>query len=145
MKKNIKKIIKLLTLILTLLLLPINKSYSMGHKEKKFKFENYKTAEEAKAELLRRHPIGSNVDALLETLRGAGAKIDDKEVLSQKDIDYYSGVPANIRSLIYGQSGSYYEQPGIRRYIFLNFKWGTTVFYDKDSNIVRLSIYYWYL
>ena len=47
-----------------------------AHAEKKFKFENYKTAEEAKTELLRRHPIGSNVDALFETLKEAGAKVE---------------------------------------------------------------------
>ena len=141
------KIIKLLTLILTLLLLPINNSYSMGHKEKRFKFENYKTAEDAKAELLRRHPIGSDVDALLETLRRAGAKVEEKRVVSEYDKQrYLKGIPDYITyDQLYGESSYHYEQPGIRRYILLSYKWGGGISYDKNNKLTHLAVSYWYL
>ncbi|OFW80267.1 MAG: hypothetical protein A3D15_04325 [Alphaproteobacteria bacterium RIFCSPHIGHO2_02_FULL_40_34] len=52
-----------------------NAEAKMFNKFKKgFYFEKYKTAEEAKAALLELHPIGSDVEGLVETLEGAGAE-----------------------------------------------------------------------
>ena len=43
-----------------------------------FRFEKYKTAEDAKRALLQLHPVGSDVDDLIETLKkiGVDCKVD---------------------------------------------------------------------
>ena len=46
----------------------------MAHMTSEFRFEKYKSAEQAKASLLEQHPVGSPVKTLVATLEKAGAK-----------------------------------------------------------------------
>jgi len=83
-----------------------NANANMFNKFKKgFYFEKYKTAEEAKSDLLELHPIGSDVEGLIRTLEGADAKfinsINRKDLLSDpvKEREYFYEVSksASIR------------------------------------------------
>ena len=55
--------------VLILLLLTGCKAFeAINSKPGTFRFENYKTAEEAQTALLLKHPLGSDLDPLIETL-----------------------------------------------------------------------------
>ena len=45
----------------------------MAHLTSAFRFEQYNSAADAKAALLKLHPVGSSVEDLVNTLEGAGA------------------------------------------------------------------------
>ena len=57
---------------------------------KGFYFEKYSTVEEAKEEILKLHPIGSDADELIKTLERAGCKckiIDNSKLEAAKKVD----------------------------------------------------------
>jgi hypothetical protein len=104
-----KKILLWIGVIIGAIILFFNRGYIMAHMTSEFRFEKYKTAEDAKVVLLKLHPVGSSVDELVETLDKAGAtckKIDrnkykniPKYVHLTKVIhcEYYSGFLELIR------------------------------------------------
>ena len=75
--KNFKRS-NLTTALLTIFLLAISTNQAQANMFNRFRegfyFEKYKTAEEARAALLELHPIGSDIEGLVGTLEGAGAK-----------------------------------------------------------------------
>ena len=54
----------------------MNRGCIMAQLTSEFRFEKYKTAEEAKAVLLKLHPVESPVDDLVKTLEDAGAECE---------------------------------------------------------------------
>lgn len=95
-----------------------------------FYFEKYKTAEEAKTELLKRHPIGSDVEPLLETLRGAEAEVT-LEKWSKFALQQYP----NKREIYYGYS--YYRSswiPGVGG------TWGGGIDFDENNKIIDFGV-----
>ena len=68
----------------------LNRGCIMAHLTSEFRFEKYKTAEEAKAALLKLHPVGSSVDELALTLQKAGMTVmknyQFKSVNPQRDM-----------------------------------------------------------
>ena len=80
--KNFKRS-NLTTVLLTIFLLAISVNQAQANMFNRFRegfyFEKYKTAEEAKAALLEMHPIGSSVESLIKTLKGAGAKVTEED------------------------------------------------------------------
>ena len=105
-----------------------------AHAEKKFKFENYKTAEEAKTELLKRHPIGSDVEPLLETLRGAGAKMDKIQKMTPELKKIYHKTPDNTHTMT---GYSYYQKswvPGVGG------TWGGGILIDENNKIIDFGV-----
>ena len=70
-----KSLIIFLISILPLITISTPANANMFNKLRKgFYFEKYKTADEAKAALLEVHPVGSDIDGLVETLKNAGAR-----------------------------------------------------------------------
>jgi len=67
-----------LTIVLILLGVFIMNGALINKFKSGFYFEKYKTSEEAKAALLKLHPIGSSVDELVKTLEKAGMKINNE-------------------------------------------------------------------
>lgn len=67
---NSKNCIKVLLFNLIILMFLINNSYSMNQKieNNQFRFEDYKTADEAKEALIELHPLGSDVGYLVKRL-----------------------------------------------------------------------------
>lgn len=63
-------------LILLFIIMAPQGAYAMSDKPSQFRFENYKTGEEAQAALLELHPIGSDAKALIERLRALGARCE---------------------------------------------------------------------
>ena len=79
-KITTKYLILFLFFVLSLSLIqPIkNANANMFNRFKKgFYFEKYSNAQEAKAELLKLHPIGSDVGELVKRLEGAGCDISE--------------------------------------------------------------------
>ena len=87
-------------LCLMLLLATTNANANMFNKFRKgFYFEKYSNAEEAKAELLKLHPVGSDAGEVLNTLKGAGCvclRMDseklDKAKINNKKIKHLTDV-----------------------------------------------------
>jgi hypothetical protein len=100
-----------------------------------FRFEDYKTKEEAKAALLKLHPVGSPVDGLLETLRKAGATIEVDMILTEKNKFLFLKAPLNA----VGASGYYYNQSGLLPALS-SYKWAGGIPYDKDRNIIDIGV-----
>ncbi len=75
MKINILKKISLWTLgIIIVTIVFLNRGYILANLSPGFRFEKYKTAEEARIALLELHPIGSSIEKLVKTLEKAKAK-----------------------------------------------------------------------
>lgn len=117
-----------------------NAEAKMFNKFKKgFYFEKYKTAEEAKAELLKLHPIGSDVEGLVKTLEGANAKfinsVNRKDLLSD---------PAREREYFYEVSKSasimreYQYEFGIP--IVNPMMWFILIYCDNNNHITNLNL-----
>jgi hypothetical protein len=81
----------LLTIFLSFFLsTPNQANANMFNKFKKgFYFEKYKNAQEAKAELLKLHPIGSDVGELVKRLEGAGAMVKLQRANNEEVIYFY--------------------------------------------------------
>jgi hypothetical protein len=94
-----------------------------------FYFEKYKTAEEAKETLLKLHPIGSDVDELLKTLKKAGGNISKIEKMYDSWID---------EGVVGVYSADYFEIND--SYIFFGCKWGISIFYDNNKKIYKLIV-----
>lgn len=92
-----------------------------------FYFEKYNTAEEAKAALLKLHPIGSDVDDLVKTLERAGA-YSYKPIISKK----YQNNPELKRAL-------WYKYDHITISSFFPKKWDMTINFNYDKKITNFS------
>ena len=128
--------VKAALLFSTLLLVPtLVTTDSHANMINKFKtgfyFEKYETPEEAKAELLKLHPIGSDVEGLVGTLEGAGAK-SYKPIISEK----YKNNPELHNMLWYKYShrtiGSIFPR-----------EWDLIINFSKNKEIKNFSIGYY--
>ncbi len=81
-------VLKFLTIFLSLIMFSFGNNEAKANIFNKFKkgfyFEKYKTSEEATTELLKLHPIGSDVDTLIKTLEGAGVIISKRDMSNYK-------------------------------------------------------------
>lgn len=94
-----------------------------------FQFEQYTTAESAKAALLKKHPIGSSVDAFIATLESAGAKV---ERISNERVKKIWG---DDKSFV-GAIGYRYRQSGL---LFV-YKWGGACRFDENRQITSFGM-----
>jgi hypothetical protein len=119
-----KSLIIFLISILPLIAISTSANASMFNRFKKgFYFEKYKTADEAKEELLRFHPIGSDVEGLMVTLKKAGMKCGPVTNPEFKDKQEY-------KNLIYCD---YYKS----KFVIFSTEWRVLARFDpKDSNII---------
>ena len=108
-----------LTSIFVLMIASIQVSVkTLNHFKGGFYFEKYSSAEEAKGVLLKMHPIGSDVNALVETLKKAGAKITDERDDRGEYLFY-----------VYHQKG-----------FFTPYKWGGAIVHDTSDNIITYGM-----
>ncbi len=92
-------------------------------------FEKYRSSEEAKAALLRLHPIGTLQVKLAETLKKAGATV---EYIDKADLPYPSWIKKGGHGAI---SYDYYH-----RGVIFGYDWGGSILYDKDNNILSMGV-----
>lgn len=106
--------------------------------KKGFYFEKYSTAEEAKAELLKLHPIGSDVESLVKRLEGAGAVLKEENLdgyrkFKQYDKWWEDGV---VKMYIYE-----YDKASLP-FVFINYLiWNGSIRVDKDNKIIDSAIF----
>jgi hypothetical protein len=131
-----------------------NAEAKMFNKFKKgFYFEKYKTAEEAKAELLKLHPIGSDVEGLVRTLEGAGAifakRISKDDALPDKENKkyFYKAVKNIVEPNHYKYTSVKVPNSTYFLSIFelntgkLNpLLWKVFVWYDKNKNLTEIDV-----
>lgn len=121
-----------------------------GNKIGKFKFQDYKSAESASEAILEIHPIGSNADLLIETLRKSGAE-ETKTIFRDKikQDDRWKGYfnkkvrisqteykSTKVSSLAI-KAHFYQKSTGI---IFNTKLWKVSFWSDKNNNITDLVI-----
>ena len=130
----------LLTIFLSFFLsTPNQANANMFNKFKKgFYFEKYKNAQEAKAELLKLHPIGSDVGELVKTLEGAGAMVVEKDLTNAHKFKEYdewwqNGV-VKMYNFEYNKASPFF--------IILNYlKWNGGLQIDKNNKIIDFGIF----
>ena len=83
MRLNLKRILLLVAVSITTL---IEANAMSGSKIGNFKFENYKTEEQAQKDLLELHPIGSDAELLIATLKNAGFE-ESRPIISRDNIN----------------------------------------------------------
>lgn len=113
-----KKIPLMMGFIILVISMPYQGTYAMGGRLNEFRFEDYKTGEEAQAVLLELHPIGSSVEALVERLRALNTRcgpITNPEFKNR----------AEYKNLIFC---SYYESE-----IIFATEWRTLIRFRKDD------------
>jgi hypothetical protein len=100
-----------------------------------FYFEKYKTAEEAKAELLKLHPIGSDVQPLIETLERAGANV------KEEDFDGYKKFYTEEWKKEGRQKTYSYRYDGASPFFrfFNRLIWSGFIGIDSDGNITSIG------
>ncbi len=93
-----------------------------------FRFEDYRTAEEAKAALLKLHPVGSDAETLIATLKLAGAEIEY--------VDIRKGYKIYYKDEIGAYKYSYWKYNlGINAY-----QWSGFIPYDKEKKILNIGV-----
>ncbi len=138
---------KILIIISILLAATTNSNANMFNKFKKgFYFEKYKTAEEAKSELLELYPIGSDVNELLKALKKAGAEygIYREEMESYEYVSNDSGKKGvgkrrlvTKREIISDAALDYFSCEYRERYYlfpFCSIDWLVTINIDSKDN-----------
>ncbi|MBT4878655.1 MAG: hypothetical protein HON42_02425 [Alphaproteobacteria bacterium] len=147
MRLNLKRILLVVAVSITTL---IEANAMSGSKIENFKFKDYKTEDAAKEALLEIHPIGSNADLLIETLRKSGAdetktifrdkiKQDDRwkgyfnKTIRISQTEYKS---TKVSSLAI-KAHFYQKSTGI---IFNTKLWKVSFWSDKNNNITDLAI-----
>jgi hypothetical protein len=97
----------------------------MAHMTSEFRFEKYKTAEDAKVVLLKLHPVGSSVDELVETLDKAGGE------------EYIPFI-----------EGKYKKNPRLKNIVYFRYysgfleliRWGVSVERYKENKIFNIGV-----
>ncbi len=118
-----------ITSIFVLLIASIQVSVkTLNHFKKGFYFEKYGKVEEAKEVLLNMHPIGSDVNALVATLKKAGASVEE---MKEKDFRKEWRVVGFKGALHYS-----YMQSGF----FTPNRWGGAITYDVSDKIIRYGL-----
>lgn len=138
-KKKTKSVNKFISLVLLFFLVPMmlitpNAQAKFINKLKDgFYFEKYKTEDEARTALLQLHPIGSDVDGLIKTLKEAGAEIKKRDPSSFSRFKEYD---------IWWEQGTV----GIYSYRYNNknlinpVKWGGGIRIDKNNRIINFGV-----
>lgn len=113
----------------------LNRGYIMAHLTSEFRFEKYKTAEEAEKALLQLHPVGSDVQNIARTLQQAG-------MIVEKDYHYRS---INIKRDLLNKKNNY-------KSMYATYKWRTSflpwkiiavqilIKYDKKEMMKEFSL-----
>jgi hypothetical protein len=150
MFKNICIFLSLFLAILT----SNNANANMFNKFKKgFYFEKYKTADEAKEELLKLHPIGSDAQALIETIERAGGEFiiritrDDAMNDSAKEKYFFKYTKELVEPNYYRYNS---QKVDSATFYFTSFKantgilnpllWNILVWHDKENNITEIDL-----
>jgi hypothetical protein len=88
-----------------------------------FYFEKYKTAEKAQEALLKIHPIGSDVDDFLKSLKKIKGKYE--EVKSQKD----------------GITRIFYDYVEKRNISFFVYRWSIVISVNEDKKVENIKVF----
>ena len=116
----------------------VQKVQAMSSREKEFRFENYDNADEAKAELLRLHPIGSPVADLVKTLEGAGATIAAEDLSIYRNFkeydDWWDRGVVKMYDVKYDKASPFF--------VVVNYlKWNGSIQVDINNRIIFLGIF----
>lgn len=141
------KIFKQATLLTTLLvslifLTSVNQAQAniFNRFREGFYFEKYKTAEEAKVELLKLHPIGSDVQPLIETLERAGASVEMRDLKNYEKFYTKEYREWKLRGNAEAYSASYDGASPF--FVVLNYlKWSVDIWSDKNRQITLIQIH----
>ena len=125
----------------TIALISTSHANMFNRLKKGFYFEKYSTAEEAKAELLRLHPIGSDVGELVKTLEGAGCVVKEENLDSyynykkfKKREEWWDKDMVAIYDIKYEKASPFF--------VILNYLiWSGTVQINKDGKILDVGIH----
>lgn len=104
-----------------------------NNSEKEFRFENFKTAEEAREYLLEKYPIGSDVDVLIEAIRHAGADIKEKDLSNARKFKEYDKwwEEGTVKAFTF-----YYDKASPFFMIINYLKWSGMVRINKMNKII---------
>lgn len=106
--------------------------------KKGFYFEKYSTAEEAKNELLKLHPIGSDFEDVIKTLERAGAEakkenLDGYRKFKEYDPWWEKGIVKMYR-FKYSKASPFF--------VIINWlEWSGTIQIDKNNKIIDIGIH----
>ena len=122
----------------TIALISTSHANMFNRLKKGFYFEKYSTAEEAKAELLRLHPIGSDVGELVKTLEGAGGEcVITDGTINKKPIGNGSFEESlNVKNKISRNEdfySCYYREP-LFIISFIKYHWVVSILVNIDKN-----------
>ena len=102
-----------------------------------FYFEKYSTVEEAKEEILKLHPIGSDADELIKTLEKAGAIIAKEDIENYKKFveynEWWEQGTVRIYNVKYDKASPFFV---IINYII----WSGSIRADKNNKIISFAI-----
>ena len=104
--------------------------------KKGFYFEKYKTAEEAKVELLKLHPIGSDVRELVKRLEMAGAMVKDKDLDNAHKFKQYDKwwMEGTVRMYTFQ-----YDKASLP-FVFINYLiWNGSIRVDEGNKIILMT------
>lgn len=138
------KLTNLLILFLSAPILLTSTNQAQANMFNKFKkgfyFEKYKTAEEATNALLELHPIGSDVEGLIKTLEGAGAKIEIRDLENYKKFYPKEYEKWQRQGNIKAYSFSYDKASPF--FVVLNYlKWSADVWIGQSNEITFIQIH----
>ncbi len=107
-------------------------SKALNHFKKGFYFEKYNGTDEAKKYLFKIHPMGSDVEALVQTLKNAGAIFESEKVFNEKDRKIYYKMDKEA----YASLDCYYKQNGL----LVGYEWKIGIVFNKDRKILAYNM-----